>query len=214
MTAQAGSCKPAINWHQKDHMTIDPPNRDGDGLRYAFKASLAGSAHRFELIDEGLSWQIGGRSAVWRYADINSIRLSYRPVWLQPHRFRCDIEGANQRLTVLSTNWQTATLMTAQDRDYRAFITELHARMNDAGSKAMLIGGIGTKTYAAAVILLALVGISIAGLFIRAIVTSEFAGALFLVGFAALFAWQIGGFVRRNRPRRYTFDHLPAALLP
>ena len=110
-------------------MTIDPPNRDGDGLRYAFKASLAGSAHRFELIDEGLSWQIGGRSAVWRYADINSIRLSYRPVWLQPHRFRCDIEGANQRLTVLSTNWQTATLMTAQDRDYRAFITQLHARM-------------------------------------------------------------------------------------
>ena len=37
---------------------------------------------------------------------------------------------------------------------------------------------------------------------------------LFLVGFAALFAWQIGGFVRRNRPRAYTFDDLPKALLP
>jgi hypothetical protein len=37
---------------------------------------------------------------------------------------------------------------------------------------------------------------------------------LFLVGFAALFAWQIGGFVARNRPRAYSSDHLPEALLP
>jgi hypothetical protein len=29
-----------------------------------------------------------------------------------------------------------------------------------------------------------------------------------------MFAWQIGGFVRRNRPRPYTFDRLPEALLP
>jgi hypothetical protein len=37
---------------------------------------------------------------------------------------------------------------------------------------------------------------------------------LFLVGFAALFGWQIGGFVRRNRPQVYSFDHLPGELLP
>jgi hypothetical protein len=53
-----------------------------------------------------------------------------------------------------------------------------------------------------------------AGLFIRAVAIGEWAGALFLVGFAALFAWQVGGFVARNRPRAYTFDDLPAALLP
>jgi len=29
-----------------------------------------------------------------------------------------------------------------------------------------------------------------------------------------LFAWQVGGFVRRNRPLAYSFDHLPKALLP
>jgi hypothetical protein len=52
------------------------------------------------------------------------------------------------------------------------------------------------------------------GLLVRAIATGEFAGALFLVGFAALFAWQVGGFVRRNRPRTYTFDRLPQMLLP
>ena len=52
------------------------------------------------------------------------------------------------------------------------------------------------------------------GLFVRALMTGEYAGALFLVGFALLFNWQIGGFIRRNRPVAYTFDHLPEALLP
>ena len=60
----------------------------------------------------------------------------------------------------------------------------------------------------------ALVAIAIIGLLVRALAIGEFAGALFLVGFAALFGWQIGGFVRRNRPRGYTFDQLPKALLP
>jgi hypothetical protein len=62
--------------------------------------------------------------------------------------------------------------------------------------------------------LLALLGIAMAGLLLRAVATGEFAGALFIVGFAALFAWQVGGFVRRNRPLLYSFDHLPEALLP
>ncbi len=83
-----------------------------------------------------------------------------------------------------------------------------------AGSKATLTGGLGPRIYAAAIALLTLVAVAMAGLLLRAIATGEFAGVLFLVGFAALFAWQIGGFVRRNRPRTYTFDHLPEALLP
>jgi hypothetical protein len=183
--------------------------------RYAYKASLIGSAHQFELADQGLSWRAGGKSGVWPYADITAIRLSYRPVWMQSRRFRADIEGVHaQTITVFSTSWQTAALMTPQDRDYRAFITQLHERLATAGSKAALIGGIGPKTYAAGVVLLALVAIAIAGLLIRAIATGEFAGALFLVGFAALLGWQIGGFLRRNRPRSYAFPDLPEALLP
>lgn len=52
------------------------------------------------------------------------------------------------------------------------------------------------------------------GLLLMALLTSNWIGALFLVGFAALFTWQVGGFVTRNRPRRYDFDQLPDALLP
>lgn len=196
-------------------MTIDLPNEAPAGVRYAYKASLIGSAHQFELMDSGLSWQVGSSSGVWPYEEISAIRLSYRPVSMQSRRFRTDIHNVSGgRIRILSTSWQTVALMAPQDHEYRTFITKLHERMAKAGSKAALMGGIGPKTYAAAVVLLALVGIAISGLFVRAIVTGEWMGALFLVGFAALFAWQVGGFIGRNRPRAYTFDHLPKALLP
>jgi hypothetical protein len=196
-----------------DQATI--PADPAPALGYAYKASLMGAAHRFELTDQGLSWRIAGKTGLWPYADISAIRLSFRPVSMQSRRFRADIDRAGGgRIAILSTSWQTASLMAPQDRDYRAFIGELHRRLREGGSKAQLNGGLKPRIYAAAVILLALVAVAVAGLFLRAIATAEWAGALFLVGFTALFAWQIGGFVRRNRPRAYTFDQLPAALLP
>jgi hypothetical protein len=134
---------------------------------------------------------------------------------MQSRRFRADIESTSrQRLRVVSTSWQTVALMAPQDRDYRAFIDQLHRRLAQAGSKAVLSGGLRPNVYAAALVLLALLAMAMAGLLLRAAATGEFAGALFLVGFAALFGWQIGGFIRRNRPRSYRFDDLPKDLLP
>ncbi len=94
-------------------MTTGLANEAAADVRYAYKASLIGAAHQFELTDEGLSWQIGGTSGVWPYADISAIRLSYRPVSMQSRRFRADIERADcgQRIAILSTSWQTVTLM-------------------------------------------------------------------------------------------------------
>ena len=184
-------------------------------MRYAYKASLIGAAQHFELTDEGLSWRMAGASGVWPYAGISAVRLSYRPVWMQPRRFRAEIDRAGGgRIAILSTTWQTAALMIPQDGAYRAFMTQLHRRMEQGGSHAALIGGLGPRIYAAAIASLALVGIAMAGLLVRAVATGEFAGAIFLAGFAALFAWQIGGFITRNRPRMYTFDRLPGGLLP
>lgn len=187
----------------------------GPETRYAYRASLIGSAHQFELTDAGLSWKISGRDGVWAYSDIASIRLTFRPMSMQSRRFRADIKNiGGRRISILSTTWQTVSLMAPQDHGYRAFITELHRRMAKARSKAALIGGIGPTTYAAALVMVTLLGIAMAGLLVRAFATGEWYGALFLIGFVALFSWQIGGFIRRNRPRSYDFDHLPQALLP
>jgi len=196
------------------------PNQasEGEGARtisYLYKASLISSAYQFELTDAGLSWQIGRRSGVWPYADIASIRLSYRPMSMQSRRFRADIARVGGgRIAILSTTWQTVSLMTPQDQDYRAFMIELHRRMKAAGSRASLTGGVGTVTYAVAVAMLALLAIAMVGLLFRALATSEFTGALFLVGMAVWFAWTIGGFIKRNRPHGYSFDQLPGTLLP
>jgi hypothetical protein len=184
-------------------------------IRYAYKASLIGSAHQFELADEGLLWRVGRGSAVWPYAEIAAIRLSYRPVSMQQRRFRADIRRNNgARLPVLSTSWQTAALMAPQDQDYRAFIIALHERMAKAGSRAELSGGLGPKTYAAALALVALVAVMMFSLFVQALLVGLCGGVLFLIGFAALFTWQVGGFLRRNRPLSYGFDRIPEGLLP
>jgi hypothetical protein len=182
---------------------------------YAYKQSLIGGARRFELTEQGLAWHIAGRSGMWPYAQIAAVRLSYRPVSMQSRRFRADLINADgARLVILSTSWQTAALMAPQDRDYRAFIVELHSRMAGARSRAVLTGGLRPRVYAAAMACVTLLAVAMAGLLLRSMATGEWAGSLFLVGFALLFAWQVGGFVTRNRPLTYSFDDLPQRLLP
>ena len=184
-------------------------------ISYAYKASLIGAAHRFELTDAGLNWHLAGRSGVWGYADIAAIRLSFRPVSMQAHRFRADIRHVDGgRITIISTSWQTAALMAPQDQGFRIFIEALHARMAQAGSRAVLTGGLSRGMYLAALALVALLAIAMMGLLVTALAMRQFSGAAFIVGFAALFAWQVGGFIRRNRPLAYTFDQLPDELLP
>ena len=184
-------------------------------ISYAYKASLIGAAHRFELTDAGLNWHLAGRSGVWGYADIAAIRLSFRPVSMQAHRFRADIRHVDGgRITIISTSWQTAALMAPQDQGFRIFIEALHARMAQAGSRAVLTGGLSRGMYLAALALVALLAIAMMGLLVTALAMRQFSGAAFILGFAALFAWQVGGFIRRNRPLAYTFDQLPDELLP
>jgi hypothetical protein len=188
---------------------------DAPAISYAYRASLIGAAHRFELTDAGLAWHLARRSGVWAYADVAAIRLSFRPVSMQAHRFRADIRHADGGgIIILSTSWQTAALMAPQDAGFRTFIMALHARMRAAGSRAVLTGGLSRRIYVAALALVTLLAVAMGGLLIRAVAMQQFAGAAFILGFAALFGWQVGGFIRRNRPLAYTFDSIPQQLLP
>ncbi|WP_240535603.1 hypothetical protein [Bradyrhizobium sp. STM 3809] len=176
---------------------------------------MIGAAQQFALTEQGLSWRFAGRSGVWPYADIAAIRLSFRPVSMQAKRFRADITHRDgRRLSVVSTSWQTATLMAPQSEAYRAFIVALHARLAASGSAVQLTAGLGRIAYGAALGLIALLAVAMAGLLVRALLIREWTGALFLVGFAAMFAWYVGGFITRNQPRSYTFAEIPVVLLP
>ena len=97
---------------------------------------------------------------------------------------------------------------------YRAFIIALHERLAADGSTARLTAGLGRFTYGAALAAIALFALAMAGLLVRALIIAEWSGALFLIGFAVLFTWYVGGFITRNKPRSYTFADIPAVLLP
>jgi hypothetical protein len=183
------------------------------GDSYAYRSSLIGAAHQFALTADGLSWRTGRRSGLWRYADIASVRLSYRPMGMQARRFRADIANKDgARLAIMSTSKQTLALMEPQP-GYRGFILRLHAHLAAAGGAAKLSGGLRAAIYNVLLALTALVGVAMAALLVRALYTSEIGGVIFIVGFSALFGWQIGGFLRRNRPRYYTYDDVPDELL-
>jgi hypothetical protein len=184
------------------------------GHAYAYKASLIGAAHRYELTDEGLTWRTGRRSGVWVYADIAAIRLSYRPMGMQHRRFRADIDHADGRhITIFSTSKQTVALMEPQS-GYSAFMLQLHRHLAAFGSTAKLSAGLRPAIYNIIAAALSLFAIAMIALLLRALWTGEFAGVVFIVGFGVLFGWQISRFLRRNKPRSYTFDSVPKNLLP
>lgn len=184
------------------------------GQAYAYKASLIGAAHRYELTDQGLTWRTGRRSGLWAYADIAAIRLSYRPMGMQQRRFRADIDHADGRhITIFSTSKQTVALMEPQS-GYSAFILQLHRDLAASGSTAKLSAGLRPSIYNIIVAALSLFAVAMIALLLRALWTGEFAGVVFIVGFCVLFCWQISRFLRRNKPQSYNFDDVPGELLP
>ena len=192
---------------------LKKPDEATDGRSYVYRASLMGPAYRFELTDEGLAWGMGRQSGVWPYADIASVRLSFRPMGMQRRRFCAEIAHRHcRRLKIFSTSKQTVALMEPQS-GYPGFITALHQRLAEAGSTASLLAGVRPLTFNLALAALALVGLAMAGLLIRALVVGEFAGVAFLVLLGALFGWQSRNLLHRNRPRSYNFENVPRDLL-
>ncbi|MEW6643590.1 MAG: hypothetical protein AB1586_23980 [Pseudomonadota bacterium] len=192
----------------------DPTTAAAAG-RYSYRPSLVGAARSFALTEEGLAWRAGLSSGTWPYASIAAIRLSYRPVSQQARRYRADLRNdRGRRLQLVSASWQTAALVAPQDDTYRSFMLELHRRIAAAGGRPVLSTGLRRPLYALALGAIVLVGVMLAALFVRAAWIGSLGGMLFMVGFAVLFAWQIGRVMRRNRPRTYTLDDVPRDLLP
>lgn len=184
-------------------------------LRYAYKASVAGSPHLFELTPQGLSFQTGFRSGVWRYGDIARIRLSYRPVSMLRHRFLAEIRhNDGKTLKVVSATWSGIVTMAPQDDAYRAFIVELHRRVASERADVVCVAGQQPFAFWLGVAAFAAILLAIAALCVRALLTGEYTGALFMVGFAAWSNWYVGGILLRNKPGRYEAGSLPKQLMP
>jgi hypothetical protein len=188
---------------------------DEQAKRYAYKPSVAGSPQVFVLTAEGLSFQGGFRSGIWRYGDIARIRLSYRPVSMLAHRFRADVRHKDgRRLTIVSATWAGIVALTPQNDSYRAFIEDLHRRIAAASRDVECLAGLPRPSFAFAAAAFAAVIIALAGLSLRALMSEQYIAALFILGFGAWFGWHTGRMLMRNKPRRYEVDNVPRQLLP
>jgi len=195
-----------------------PPDPDPDGRNafvYSYKPSLMGAAFAFRLAPTGLEWSRGRHAGHLPYAGIRRLRLSFRPVTMQPQRFIAEIwPMSGPKLQIASVSWRSMVEQERQDLAYRAFVLELHRRIAEAGGQAAFEAGSPAALYWIGLVVFTVVSLAIAALAVRALQFGQATAAAIVVGFLALFLWQIGGFFRRNRPGRYGPDAIPSAVLP
>ena len=191
---------------------LPPGNTD---TAYAYKPSLMGAALELRLTPAVLEWRRGRRTDRIPYTAIRRLRLSFRPVTMQSHRFLAEIWPAGgPKLQICSTSWRSVVEQERHDAAYTAFIAELHRRIAGAGAAPVLETGVPIVVYWSGFVVLAGVCLAIAGLIVRALQVGAYVGAGIVACFLPFFLWQIGMFLHRNRPGTYRIDALPPLVLP
>ena len=184
-------------------------------LSYSFKASSFGAPWEFTLKPDGLEWSNGMRTGLLQYSDVRRVRLSFRPVTMQSHRFQTEIwSEALRKISIASTSWRGIVEQTRQDEPYAVFIVELHRRIADAGTHVEFSSGISGIKYWFGLVMFVIIALGLAAMVARALRLGEWSGAALVGGFFALFVWQVGNFFRRNRPCIYQPDNVPESVLP
>jgi hypothetical protein len=183
--------------------------------RYVFRPRMMGADVEYRLTPRALEMRSFARKLDVPYAEIRRVRLSFRPQSLSMRRCLAEIwTEKSGKLLLTSNSWKSMVEQEQRDGAYVAFIAELHRRMQAAGSKAILQKGQHPVLYGIGAVLFAGALLAFAILIVRGLRDGAYA-AVVMVGFImALFSWQLGQFVARNRPGSYTFDALPRDVLP
>lgn len=184
-------------------------------LTYSYRPSLLGAPWTYRLTGDALVWEAGSKSGRVSYRNVRCVRLSYKPVSMQTHRFLTEIwaDGA-PRLRVVSSSWKNMVEQERLDAAYTAFLRALHRRLREAGAQVDYLQGANPLVYWPGVLMFVVVALALAGVMVRALQAHALGGAVIVTAFLGLFLWQSGNFFRRNRPGRYTPEALPPELLP
>jgi hypothetical protein len=194
---------------------LDESTPPDDPTRYAFKQSLVGAYSEFILDDADVEWRSGARSLKVPYKDIKQIRLAYRPVTLQSHRFVAEVRSRTGiKFTIASTSWRSLVEHEKHDRPYIAFITELHRRVAAARGAVRYVRGAPPLLFWPGLAIFGGLMLATASLAARAIHAGEWQATLFIVVMLGFFLWQTGTFFQRNKPGVYRPDRLPTEVLP
>jgi hypothetical protein len=197
--------------------TGDPtvPDAPGGDIGYAFKSSLMGAPFEFRLTSDALEWSKGRHSGRTPYREIRRIRLGYRPMTMQNYRFLAEVWTADgPKLQIASTSWKSLVEHERFDAGYRAFVMELCRRVGVAGGQTRFETGSPVILYWLGVVIFLGASLALAGLAVRALQVQAWGGAAFIAAFLAVFLWQAGTFLHRNRPGAFRPDAVPPQVLP
>jgi hypothetical protein len=184
-------------------------------ITYSYRPSLLGAPYEFRLGEQALEWRVGRRSGAVGWREVERVRLSFRPVSMQRHRFVAEIWAAGTpKLTVMSSSWKSMMVQERLDASYADFIAGLHRHLAQAQTRAVFEQGTNPLRYWPGVAVFAAVSLALAVLTVRALEAQTFGGAIFVAAFLVLFLWRGGDYFRRNRPRRYRVGAPPADLIP
>lgn len=182
---------------------------------YAYKPSLMGAGWFLRLTPNHLAWTVGRRSGQVPYRDIANIRLTFKPVTMQTRRYLTEIWAPGApKLVIASATWASMVEQRSQVAPYSEFVRQLHARVAASGARPRCEGGLNPFLYWPGVVVFAALLLGMAAMIARAMYEASWQGALFVLGFMALFVWQIGKFFLLNKPVRYDVDAPPENLLP
>ena len=195
-----------------DSPVTDPET--GDPI-YAYKRSLIGGAYMFRLTPDAVEWSMGPRTVRFPYASVRRVRMSFKPMTMQNHRFVTEVwSDSGPKAEIASTSWKSLVEQERLDAAYRGFVMELHRRLAKAAPQARYITGVQPVLYWPGVLLF----FGMSGAFIwllgQALLQSQLSGAALVAVFMGLIGWQMGAFFWRNRPGSYRPDALPEIVLP
>lgn len=201
--------------NETDHEADQQTDTARTGATYSYRPSLLGAPWTFACTANGIDWTAGVKSGRVPYSKVRRLRMSYRPMSMQSHRFATEVWAEDgTRLTIVSTSWKSMVEQERLDRPYADFVRELHRRVAAAGAPVCCEQGRTPWLYWPGLVVFVAVAFGLAVLVVRALQAHATAGAVFIGAFLLLFLWQGGNFFRRNRPGLYRPDAPPEELLP
>lgn len=182
---------------------------------YAHVAKPMRPQTRFTLRGDTLAIDDGPRETIVPLAAIEAIRLTVeiRNTLTRSFRTGLRIKGKGA-LGFDNASWRRLAEIETHDEAYCAFVADL-VRVAARENPAIRLEAGQTKLRWWGFVLLALLtGAGVAALIVRALQAGTLPFAALLLVFALGFGWLLADVGRRNRPRPFTPDALPADLLP
>lgn len=188
---------------------------DAAPTTYAYKPSLMAPMWEFRLAPGAMEWRAGSRGGRAAYDKIQWLRLGYRPRSMQSYRFVTDIwTDGGDHIAIASGSWRSLVQVERFDAPYAAFVRELHRRIAAAGGTPVCEAGMAPWRYWPSLAIFVALSLAFAVLTVRSVAEGQNIAAALIGSFLALFLVQIGAMFKRNWPRRYRGEEIPADVLP